>query len=275
MLINRVLYRLCLVTFLLKSLNSFCQTTSYYPTSIIVGQDTGCGIKSNISTEQCGPAVNPWNGGSQSCTIDLDADGKIDLMITSDRSPASQLGGGYFKVSISAGDSCFICVQSMNHGLADSIKINDIIDSSKTWGKNGNLRYNTWSANGSSYSSGYEPSYYGVKIKNGSITTYGWVASSINNYAITGICTTNGIKSITLANEIKVYPNPASDELIFEPNVTNPISIVISDISGRFILGVDIFNKTSIDTKNLSEGVYILGIKSSDKISKQKLVITR
>jgi hypothetical protein len=96
----------------------------------------------------------------------------------------------------------------------------------------------------------------------------------MNNYAITSDCAGNNIKSIISSDDIKIYPNPVSDELVVHTGAATPITIGLYDFSGRKILNTTATNKSSIDTKNFSSGVYVLEIKMPDRTIKQKLVIS-
>ena len=75
---------------------------------------------------------------------------------------------------------------------------------------------------------------------------------------------------------IKMYPNPANNEVTVGWNKTNKIkSVNITDISGRVVAEYIIENKTSlsIDLKNMVSGIYFIQIIGNANIAPQKLVI--
>ena len=79
-----------------------------------------------------------------------------------------------------------------------------------------------------------------------------------------------------IENEISnfsIYPNPASDIIYFSEN--NLVSFSIHDISGQlFLQKNEMIN--SIDISDLSSGIYILSVKTSEnKFAKIRLVIAR
>ena len=86
-------------------------------------------------------------------------------------------------------------------------------------------------------------------------------------------------ESAEMVTDLVLYPNPAIDELnisfnILENNVAN---IQITDLSGKeiqqhYINSVQGSNLVSIDTTNLSTGVYFVQIKAGERIVSKKFV---
>lgn len=277
----RRLYLLSALLFI--NLMVFSQAISYSPDSIIVGQDTGCGITSYVPMQTCSPPVDPWQGGSQTCSIDLNGDGTIDLTTYYYTTSVAMQGYKYSTRSLSATDSCYICVQPTNTGLADSIKLSDIVDSSRTWGKSVDLGTYSWSMNGNSSSTGYYPAYFGIKIKNGNVITYGWYRGSV--FAATSICvipdtthhdqdtTQHHLQSNGSSNTLKIYPNPANDVLIIQADTSAQITVSIEDITGRELINTIILDQKGIDIKYLPYGVYFVELRTFYKSVRQKLVI--
>ncbi len=108
--------------------------------------------------------------------------------------------------------------------------------------------YKIWSFNGQDYSSGVE-----VKA-----STY---PNAIGDY-------TN--------QEVYLYPNPSSDKFLIKgDNLKGQINIDIIDMNGRMVHKTS-FNggeNKSISTNNLSEGIFIVFIKTKDKIWRRKLIV--
>jgi hypothetical protein len=78
-------------------------------------------------------------------------------------------------------------------------------------------------------------------------------------------------------NEIKIYPNPASDYVIVqkENQSLEPLSIKIIDISGKIVFeksGIN-SNFTTIETTKFENGVYIIEIIVGQRKIHKKIII--
>ena len=77
-------------------------------------------------------------------------------------------------------------------------------------------------------------------------------------------CSTTGIKELTLSQQIKVYPNPASTLLTIDNgnySLLNGFSVSITDINGKSVHQSAITTpKSEIDISSWSKGTYILTI---------------
>jgi endonuclease I len=77
---------------------------------------------------------------------------------------------------------------------------------------------------------------------------------------------------------VKVFPNPASDVVTIDLYKIGSVKTVISitDISGKLVLRKDFSgNSAIIDVKNYNPGLYIISIKSGNKVYRTKLVVSR
>jgi hypothetical protein len=86
--------------------------------------------------------------------------------------------------------------------------------------------------------------------------------------------TTLGIQGNTLENSIRIYPNPAKNEVTIAKNKAISLeNVTIYDITGRLINTVDLKNmgeKQTIEISQLESGVYFLQINSEKaNITKQ------
>lgn len=76
--------------------------------------------------------------------------------------------------------------------------------------------------------------------------------------------------------ECKVYPNPTKDYLTisFDKNLNEPITLILSDISGKLILKWSkIYSKDyQISLKEISEGTYILVIEMNKSRLYKKII---
>ncbi len=82
---------------------------------------------------------------------------------------------------------------------------------------------------------------------------------------------TVGIKA-TNFNQIKVYPNPAQNNLTIE-NITGATQLSITGVEGKVFIQQNISNtKTVVDITNLASGIYFAELKAKDSLKKVKLV---
>jgi hypothetical protein len=83
---------------------------------------------------------------------------------------------------------------------------------------------------------------------------------------------------------IKIYPNPAHEQILIETNSSEKQTADLFDVNGRHLLSKILQptpnpsregTATTIDITHLNEGVYTLMIKSSNSVVKKKLIIVR
>jgi len=83
--------------------------------------------------------------------------------------------------------------------------------------------------------------------------------------------TINSIENIQLNNNILVYPNPVLNNLTIE--VPQKAVIEILNIEGQIIKTInDSEKKTTIDLKNLSNGIYMINIKTDNEFVTKKFI---
>jgi hypothetical protein len=84
------------------------------------------------------------------------------------------------------------------------------------------------------------------------------------------------VKELSASNNIKVYPNPASDYIFIENNgnfKTNS-SINLYDLNGRLILNkVNNDNNVKIDLNGLKAGIYLLEVNNDNGVSRNRILI--
>jgi len=78
-------------------------------------------------------------------------------------------------------------------------------------------------------------------------------------------------------NQIKVYPNPASDFINFYfPNNIEAANLTISDVAGRLIISEKIFGaQKSISVSILNNGIYFYAFKKDHQQSTGKIIIQK
>lgn len=86
-----------------------------------------------------------------------------------------------------------------------------------------------------------------------------------------------GQDEITLASEIEIYPNPASDIINFRTNinVSAAFDIKIFDMNGRLIKDIQsVHNNYTLNVSNYKSGTYVTVIKLGDKsLRKQTFIV--
>lgn len=81
-------------------------------------------------------------------------------------------------------------------------------------------------------------------------------------------------KKINQPDDIVVFPNPASDKVIFEFNDNTYGSIIITDLSGHKCADFEVSGLRAVfNTTQLEPGVYFFTLKTSSSISTGKLLI--
>jgi hypothetical protein len=79
---------------------------------------------------------------------------------------------------------------------------------------------------------------------------------------------------------ITIYPNPASNviTLSFEDQIQNPVSVTLTDLSGKEMVkyaNVDPSFNSNLDLNGLTDGFYFMKIKSGDKTLVKKIIINK
>ncbi|NVN95947.1 MAG: T9SS type A sorting domain-containing protein [Bacteroidetes bacterium] len=99
------------------------------------------------------------------------------------------------------------------------------------------------------------------------------------NYIYLNASNTIGIfTNINNYNNWKIYPNPCKELLRIETKEFKDAQIEIFDITGKLRLSELIINKSDyryIDVSDFENGYYIIRLKSDEKISTQKLIISK
>ena len=83
-----------------------------------------------------------------------------------------------------------------------------------------------------------------------------------------------GVKPNTKANNVNVYPNPASDKLNIE--VSSDSKVQMLDLNGKKVVAeknVNANQKGSIDVSGLAKGVYMMKVYNANSVTTKKVVI--
>ncbi|MDR0506607.1 MAG: T9SS type A sorting domain-containing protein [Dysgonamonadaceae bacterium] len=84
--------------------------------------------------------------------------------------------------------------------------------------------------------------------------------------------TGTGLEQVKKASA-HVTPNPADDGLFYVHNVENTALAMVSDVSGKIVLGKTLsVQDNMLDLSQQSQGMYFLKLQSNDKIYTNKLI---
>ncbi len=101
-----------------------------------------------------------------------------------------------------------------------------------------------------------------------------YVASAQNGTIYKIIAPDASVDEMDNQNKVKIYPNPAANEIFVEGINRENLNAEFIALDGRFILNKKLNSDNSIDVSNLKSGVYFITIKSNQtKIYTQKIIV--
>ena len=78
-------------------------------------------------------------------------------------------------------------------------------------------------------------------------------------------------ENIKAVENVNIYPNPASENIIIEGLQIGQVEII--NLQGQVVKNIDILDpKTDIDISKLTDGVYMIKVKMEDGIFVRKLL---
>ncbi len=109
------------------------------------------------------------------------------------------------------------------------------------------------------------------QLGNGTNTGNGSSNLPIQNLPLQVFCTPLSIQEFK-DNSFIIYPNPSNGIIFLKNNLNDDIqNIYIIDLTGKIVLNLK-SNLSQINVQNLEKGIYILSIKSENKIYNYKIV---
>jgi hypothetical protein len=85
--------------------------------------------------------------------------------------------------------------------------------------------------------------------------------------------TTTGLNKYEPAAEINIYPNPFAENLNIETQGSEPVEIVLYDITSRILLRQQVIKYTTINTASLAQGIYGYDVKNKNGVIKTGMVV--
>ena len=83
-------------------------------------------------------------------------------------------------------------------------------------------------------------------------------------------CNSLNTDNLSVKSLIKVFPNPAKDYITISGEIGMRHQIKIYDISAKLILTKEFITETTLETSNLSKGIYTYSVQNQDKITNGK-----
>lgn len=85
---------------------------------------------------------------------------------------------------------------------------------------------------------------------------------------VTNLCSITGINETTVSSTAKVFPNPFSNQLTFTSSDNEIMELTLYDIFSRQIIQQTITNSTTINTEQLTDGIYFYELRDDKEIIK-------
>ena len=109
----------------------------------------------------------------------------------------------------------------------------------------------------------FSETYYGTNFIPGNqyfirIFGYNQFFEDVNFQVTVTDASLNASPNYTSDNDIKLYPNPASNQLIIEDERASYDAVQLLSVTGMVLFEQDLNNKASIDVSNLKQGVYLV-----------------
>jgi hypothetical protein len=91
------------------------------------------------------------------------------------------------------------------------------------------------------------------------------------------VANNTSVANIPVANEITVYPNPATDVININLNGTAAQEVAMLDMQGRIVKEVKVGsnNTVTIPVQGIAPGIYVMQVHTSNNVITQKVTITK
>lgn len=99
-----------------------------------------------------------------------------------------------------------------------------------------------------------------------------WIKAQKNTYYYSSLIAT-GVSEITSINNVKVYPNPTSDFVVFDlENSVSPALVDIYNLHGQKLISQKLSNNNKLSLNQLKNGIYIYVLTQGAEINKGKIL---
>jgi hypothetical protein len=87
---------------------------------------------------------------------------------------------------------------------------------------------------------------------------------------------TTSMKNNSTNSLVSIFPNPSTGNFTIESNANSTNLLQVFDVMGKLLLSQIIQNgKNTINTENLTEGIYILSVSTNEKKINKRLIIAK
>jgi len=153
------------------------------------------------------------------------------------------------------------------------------MNASGSVGAQGTVTY-TWVIQNGGKQSGPTAQYNFLKDGSYQVTMYAVTKSTGCECSATKTVLMNRASAKSLATSgVAVYPNPAigSFNVAMTESFGSAVSIVVTNMSGAAVKSINVMNNglVNIDTRDLSEGVYMVRVQSGNRVATEKITITK
>ncbi len=243
-------------------------------------------------------SFKPSNGSSTNSDISLIVPNtvtegtwnKADIMLGTSVSPISQLYGTAFEINY---DNAMIENNSVYIIYSASFlnAANQNVQFRKTYFNNGKLYAASVRTDASNVSGNGKIGEFWFKPKTGlaansvinlSTSNSSKIGNSGVNSSLTDgsavsttIANSVGLKETFLQNNVRYFPNPASNKLTIQSDVNATINYVVFDIVGRELTKGEFTNVTNVDLSSYANGTYIIRLESGSATTYKKVVIEK
>jgi hypothetical protein len=271
------------------SIPNLTTTTTYYVDRTV----NGCTSAPRVAlVATVIPMPSVLNQTVQNLTCNGSGNGSISLTLNNPSSfvydwtpnvsttySATSLAAGIYTVQISSGAGLCVTTQTYNvtQPSAYNVPVNII---------GGNiLNFNDSYVGGTTFqwldcNNGNAPISGAVNAQFTPTVSGSYALVVTDNCASTSTCTSiliTGIKENSLLNNITLQPNPASTYITLS-NVVEGTSVNVMDVTGKVVISSSVIDgeKTmTIETSNLSNGVYMIQLKNNGAVAHKKLIISK
>lgn len=85
----------------------------------------------------------------------------------------------------------------------------------------------------------------------------------------------SGIKSLSNASQVNIYPNPNKGNFTIETTATEKQTVQVFDVNGKLVYSQTINGNINVDASNLADGVYNVSIMGNEGVVNKRLVIVK
>jgi len=116
--------------------------------------------------------------------------------------------------------------------------------------------------------------YYCYLVYNDAVMSLGGCTNKLLGYSVRCVMdSTSSIKDINYENNLRIYPNPATDIFTIDCLERQKLKMQVYNIIGECVLHIDLISGTNIiDISSLTSGIYVIRLTGTEGTYQQKLI---